>query len=191
VLGLLLLVILSFKDMIEPFPLYLLPIVKQKAEKYNLNPALVLAVIETESQGHKWASRYEPNFYKKYLAGKTLRQLPGKYPTDVDVAEEYEARASSLGVMQVMGQSAREVGYEGYFEAFLDPEVNIEYGCKLLSLKLKRANGVVRQGLLYWNGGGDSKYPDRVFRNLEKLEASELNLIQKLNSLYSGQKKNK
>jgi hypothetical protein len=156
--------------MIEPHPTQLFPIILSCAEKHQLNPHLVLAVIETESRGHTWASRYEPGFYRRYLAGKSLKELPGKYPENVDTQEEYQARSSSLGVMQVMGQTARELGYEGSFEDFLNPKINIEFGCRLLARNLKRAKGVVRQALLFYNGGADTRYPERVFKNLELMQ---------------------
>lgn len=69
-----------------------------------------------------------------------------------------------------MGQTARELGFKGYFYEFLNPRVNIEFGCKFLAKRLEKSKGVVREALLKYNGGGDPKYPERVFRNLELLK---------------------
>ena len=160
--------------MIKPEPIYLVPLIEQKAEKYKLSRELVLAVIETESEGFIYASRYEPNFYEQYLQGRPLygpNKLPGDNPKDVIIEEEFYTRASSLGLMQVMLQTAREMGYQGYAHDFFKPEVNLEYGCKYLASRIKLKRGNIRLGLLAYNGGGDVKYPDRVFRNLEKVKA--------------------
>ncbi len=145
-------------------------LVHKIAPDCGVNPRLVLGVIKTESSFRVNAYRYEEGFYKKYISGKSLDELPGKYPKgEISESSEKILRSSSMGLMQVMGQTARELGYEDNLtELIKNPEVNITLGCKLLSKLLKKKNGIVRDALLAYNGGSNLKYPDTVFRNMEK-----------------------
>ncbi len=97
-------------------------IIESKARKYNLYPDLVEAHVMTESSGKPNATRYEPAFFKTYI--KKL---------GIDNEVERTGRATSWGLLQIMGQVARELGYQGSWEGLMDPMVNLEYGCKKLS----------------------------------------------------------
>src|SRR3990167_5296271 len=102
------------------------------AEKHGLDPSLVLAVIEQESEFDPWAIRYEKGFYKSYIAGMDEEELIVRPPCSRDTEEIM--RATSWGLMQVMGQVARERGFKGVFLSELcDPETGIEIGCRNLA----------------------------------------------------------
>jgi soluble lytic murein transglycosylase-like protein len=76
---------------------------------------------------------------------------------------EAYARGFSWGLMQVMGQVAREMGFDGTFlSATCDPEQGLAIGCKLLRKKLDAMDGDTTRGLLAWNGGGNPAYPAQV-----------------------------
>jgi soluble lytic murein transglycosylase-like protein len=125
----------------------------------SLDSSLVCAVIEQESGFDPWLIRYEPGFYSTY---ETKLKLPS--------ITEATARAMSWGPMQVMGESAREVGYLGPFAQLCDAEVGVNVGCEVLRLKFAKASGDVRQALLYWNGGSNPKYPDEVMARIPKFK---------------------
>ena len=117
--------------------------------------ALVLAVCEHESSWETYAVRYEPGFYARYI-----EKMTGL------TATEKTMRATSFGLMQVMGQVAREKGFsEKYLTALCDPVFGLTYGCKKLKECLDRENGDVRAALLRFNGGGDPNYPDLVLKH--------------------------
>ncbi len=125
------------------------------AARFNLEPALVCAVIEEESSWDTYAIRYEPLFGERYV--KSLN-LP---PT------EEMARSISWGLMQVMGQVAREHGFARRFlSEICSPKIGIEIGCTVLARKFGDAGGDVAKGLLFWNGGGDADYPERVLNRM-------------------------
>src|SRR5271155_1517669 len=88
------------------------------ASAHGLDPALVCAVVEQESAWDAHAIRYEPAFRTRYVA-----------PLGLPPTEEI-ARSISWGLMQVMGQVAREHGFESKFlSALCEPEFGLDTGC--------------------------------------------------------------
>jgi len=119
----------------------------------GLDPALVCAVCAHESDGwQQFAVRYEPGFYSRYIESMTgLSQT------------EKTMRATSFGLMQIMGQTAREFGFDGKFlTELLEPLNAVIYGCRKLKRCLDKNNGDVPAALLQYNGGGNANYPDLV-----------------------------
>jgi soluble lytic murein transglycosylase-like protein len=99
-----------------------------KAGEHGLPPQIVLAVCSVESAWNPWAVRYEPGFERRYLQGGVERFRPCSVDT------ERTMRATSWGLMQVLGQVARELGCrEPYLSALCDPVLAVEYGCLALS----------------------------------------------------------
>jgi len=136
-------------------PPQLVALARKAAASQSLDPALVCAVIEQESAWNPWAMRYEPAFFAKYVAGL--------YTNNKITASEAYARGFSWGLMQVMGQVAREIGFDGTFLSSLcDPEHNLAIGCKLLRKKLDAMDGDATRGLLAWNGGANPAYAGQV-----------------------------
>lgn len=133
----------------------LVALAKKSALAQSLDPALVCAVVEQESGWNTWAMRYEPAFFAKYVASL--------YTNNKVTATEAYARGMSWGLMQVMGQVAREAGLDAPFLSTLcDPERGLAIGCKVLRRKLDAMKGDTVRGLLAWNGGGNPAYPDQV-----------------------------
>lgn len=102
--------------------------IRESSDKYDLPYGLVSAIIRVESNGDPWAIRYEPGFKSRYLDGK-------EWPTFGAISKDTEvvARATSWGLMQVMGQVARERGFTGaYLSELCQGRVGIEYGCRHL-----------------------------------------------------------
>lgn len=82
--------------------------------------------------------------------------------------EEY-TRAISWGLMQVMGEVAREFGFNGKFLSELcQPGTNLDIGCKIFKHKLDKANGDTHKALLLWNGGARQEYADEVLARVNK-----------------------
>src|SRR5271154_2482587 len=102
------------------------------AYEHGLDPALVCAVVEQESAWDAHAMRYEPGFRSRYVA-----------PLGLPPTEEV-ARSLSWGLMQVMGQVARERGFAGKFlSALCDPATGLDIGCAVLASKLSAAGNDV------------------------------------------------
>ena len=104
------------------YPLRYSEYVEKYAEEYELDPALVYAVIRSES-----------NF-------------------DADA----QSRSGALGLMQLMPDTfywLQESETDAYSEQDLfQPDVNIHYGCRYLSMMLEKY-GVLRTALCAYNAG--------------------------------------
>lgn len=127
------------------------------AAKYSLDPALVASVCEQESAWNPYAARYEPLFYNRYVM-----------PLNLNNATEATLRAFSIGLMQVMGQVAREHGLQGSLLLLTDPDTALDVGCDVLKSKLALGSGDIRAGLQHYNGGGNASYADQVLSRMEK-----------------------
>jgi soluble lytic murein transglycosylase-like protein len=136
-------------------PPEIIDLARHIASEHGLDPALVCAVIEQESAWNPWAVRYEPAFLSRYVA--PLYTAGKLSPTEAYM------RAMSWGLMQVMGQVAREFSFkEASLSELCDPATGIEFGCRILAARLARARGDVPSALLAWNGGADANYPAEV-----------------------------
>ena len=141
--------------MFSSAPSQLVALARKAAAAQSLDPALVCAVVEQESGWNPWAIRYEPLFFSKYVASL--------YTNNKISASEAYARGFSWGLMQVMGQVAREAGFDSLFlSALCDPEQGLTVGCKVLRKKLDAAASDTTRALLAWNGGGNPAYAAQV-----------------------------
>jgi len=135
----------------------LVVLARSAAVKRGLDPSLVCAVVEQESGWDPYAIRYEPAFRARYVA-----------PLELPPTEEV-ARSVSWGLMQVMGQVAREHGFGGRFlSALCDPPSGLEIGCVVLAAKSRAADGDVPRALQLWNGGGNVNYSTEVLARITK-----------------------
>ena len=136
-------------------PSQLLLLARKSATAQSLDPSLVCAVIEQESGWNPWAMRYEPAFFSKYVASL--------YTNNKISATEAYARGFSWGLMQVMGQVAREAGFDALFlSALCDPEQGLAIGCKVLRKIFDATAGDTTRALLAWNGGANATYAAQV-----------------------------
>lgn len=136
-------------------PAQLISLAREAAAAQSLDAAVVCAVVEQESGWNPWALRFEPAFFAKYVA-------PMYTNYKVSASEAY-ARGFSWGLMQVMGQVAREAGFDGVFlSALCDPQQALAVGCRVLRKKLDAKGGDYTLALLAWNGGGNTAYPAQV-----------------------------
>lgn len=95
---------------------------------------VVAGMILQESRGNPFAIRFEPAFFERYLRGKHFPP-----PRGVSADTERSGRAWSWGLMQVMGETARNEGFKGSFFAELCvPSAGIYWGLKHLQTKYIR-----------------------------------------------------
>lgn len=152
--------------------------------RYGLDQVLVAAVVLAESGLDQYAYRYEPGFFARYLKNKSEKDLGGDWPIDKNSkALERIQRSASYGYMQIMGQVARELHFNGAFQDLFDARTNLMLGCRKLSLCKMAAlkthpeattHTIQTMMLLKYNGGADPKYPLKVIRHMEDGTAARL-----------------
>lgn len=122
----------------------------------GLDPALICSICAHESDGwQQYAVRYEPAFYARYI-----EPMHGLTPTEATM------RATSFGLTQIMGQVAREQGFDGkYLTELFDPLTNLQQGCQKFRRCLEREGGNVPAALLRYNGSGNANYSQLVLNH--------------------------
>ncbi len=136
-------------------------LIVETAERHELPVKLVRAIVAVESSGNPWATRYEPGFYARYVHGKGHATFG-----HCSRSTEEISRAMSWGLMQVMGQTARENGYKGDFLAELcDPATGLDWGCRYLTRQLKRYQGNLEAAVAAYNAGSATRDEHNQWRN--------------------------
>ncbi len=123
------------------------------AQRHGLDPALVAAIVRQESGGNPDAIRFEPGSrlavdvrtwspFRKLEESEVVMARPplGWHSVNgCSLATEWMAQRTSWGLMQLLGATARDVGFQGAFlSALLDPAEGVEWGCRFLKRLLKR-----------------------------------------------------
>ncbi|KAF5029904.1 Transglycosylase SLT domain protein [anaerobic digester metagenome] len=145
-------------------------LIQETAAQYRLPLVIVRGVVIQESTLNTFATRYEPGFYERYLKGKPLNYVPHGCSQET----ERVGRATSWGLMQVMGETARCNGFRGWFAELTVPAEGLAWGCiymaRLRDKYLARGGwpGVLRA----YNGGPgnwdnpNNHYPDAVLAHI-------------------------
>jgi len=137
------------------------------AAGHGLDPNLVEALVLAESSGQTDAFRFEPGFFRRYLADSPT--YAGQNPRRV---------SSSYGLCQVMLTTAQQYGFFEEPEELFKPAVGLQYGCLHLRRMLQWAQGDVRKALAAYNGGQGNwqatqpqRYASKVLKLLESVKA--------------------
>lgn len=164
--------------------------------RFGLDPDLVAAQVQVESNEDPWAWNPEPGYrylwdVKRWRPFRTLtlQELGDeKPPSDFsslagDPDQEWWGQQASWGLMQVMGGVAREKGFRGpYLTMLCDPKTNIALGCQILAELLNWSHGNLDQALSAYNGGkgGNEKEPFRNIDYARKVQRARAVLIGKV-----------
>jgi len=124
------------------------------ARAYGLDPELLTAQILVESSGDATAFRYEPAFFRRYVHGNP----------DAKAAKFGPLAACSFGLLQILLETACEIGFVGQPWDLFTPAIGLEWGAKYFAALLAWAGGDVTRALAAYNGGkqGNVRPP---FRN--------------------------
>ena len=86
---------------------------------------LLYRLAEVESDWNPWATRFEPLFSRR------TKENTGRGDTTLETENIHQA--TSWGLCQIMGYTARRIGWEGPIPALLDPVSNLRYACLYLN----------------------------------------------------------
>lgn len=110
---------------------------------YGLPVDLLEAQVLQESNGKADAFRYEPAFYRRYLQTNTQGAGFSYGPL----------AACSYGLLQIMLETAIEVGYRDRPERLFDPRIGLTWGATYLRRLLETYGGDYERALAAYNGG--------------------------------------
>lgn len=146
--------------------------------EYRVPFDLLGAIIQTESGGNPYASRYEPNYRYLFYPDAFARNL-----VITRLTEEIHQK-TSWGYMQIMGGVARELGFKDHLPRLSEPSINLKFGAKKLRDLLNKYDSE-RLVIASYNAGspvykkdsGDTlineRYVDKVYsylRDIRKLK---------------------
>lgn len=103
------------------------------AQTHKLEPELVAAFISVESSFNPFAVKYEKNFKYTRIDYKDLARM-----ARVDEEAELNFERMSLGIMQVMGATVRDMGYRGNLSNMFNVQTGLHWGCTYLSKLMTR-----------------------------------------------------
>lgn len=146
--------------------------VEKLCKDMEMDVNLVCSVIRQESGGDPMACRFEEKWTAAKLLAKPTSQLAGYVPSrhGLETPSDYDEkiwRGHSYGVMQILGETARVLGYQGrYLPALISQhELALKFGMIYLQRCLRRALGDTRLALKYYNGS--TEYADEVIIRIE------------------------
>lgn len=120
------------------------------AYRHELSPKLIAAMVQTESGGDPFATRYEPNW--KWFIEPDRRKAVAKELGITLLTEEIH-EAMSWGLLQVMGATARSaLDYLGPLPALCEIELGLELGCQYFRILYDR-HGSIEKAIVSYNAG--------------------------------------
>lgn len=133
--------------------------INEAAWEFGVDRYLVAAIAWKETDYSPTATRYEPEFKKRYIdkiSDSTLYKLcPGLAPENILL--ERTNRATSWGLMQIMGQTARELGLtQSDMSFWLQGYMGVYYGVKYLDRKLGKHE--LPEAISAYNAGSPTQH---------------------------------
>jgi hypothetical protein len=98
-------------------------IIKEECARHGLDHEIIQAIAEVESGGVGKAARYEKH-YAYYYKDAEFAKLQ-----KITLETERAFQKTSWGVLQLMGGTARWIGYSSWLPDLCDPRVGILWGC--------------------------------------------------------------
>lgn len=124
------------------------------SRKYHLPAALLAGVIQQESVWNEWAERTEPNYLKNAKIKREAAAWSKTHGGLPSALTETADRARSMGLMQPMGEVAREQGFDStYLSTLFLPANSIDQGAKLLRSLLNKYKTDTLAAIAAYNAG--------------------------------------
>src|SRR3990172_5342310 len=109
----------------EPSIGEIMQIIEDSATVEGIPEPILHALVHTESSFKVWSTRYEPMFSKHHVVEGLL--------LDTTQRTEAEHQKTSWGLCQIMGYTARRIGWRDPIPRILMPEINIRLACNYLN----------------------------------------------------------
>lgn len=143
------------------------------AQAYHIDVNLLAAILKTESAGNQYVTRFEPKIKKYYEPQRFSKN------NNETLETERVMQASSFGYMQILGRTARMLGFSKPLAMLYNADINIEMACLVIKdmrfrysdekdlIAAYNAGAARKDGSKYLN----QVYVDRVCRALESLRS--------------------
>lgn len=147
----------------RPVPSLTIERLTELVKKFALPVPLVASIIEIESSWNRYAMRYEPSFSHTMQLKENSKRLGITFPS------EQIGQKTSWGLMQVMGATARLMGFKGHFPELCDVDLGIEWGCRYLRWQSNRYK-TQDEWIAAYNAGTARRMADERFANQEYVD---------------------
>lgn len=113
---------------------------------FNVDDCLIASIIQQESAGITFRIRAEPSY--QYL------EAPERWAKRLGITKETEicCQKISWGLMQLMGATARSLGYEDHLTELVEPTIGLYWGTFYLQSKLKKYKSM-KAAIAAYNAG--------------------------------------
>lgn len=148
-------------------------VINTVSEGWDIDPRLVGAMVQVESRGNPFLCRFEPSYPKKWLVDpkEFAKSLGQTFFT------ERVHQKTSWGLLQIMGATARDEGYEAALSILTTSYEGLVWGCKYLKKQQKRYNSVYGAVAAY-NAGSVRLLADGTLFNQEYVDRVRDHAIQ-------------
>lgn len=133
-------------------------LVSQECKRRELDSKLICALIETESSFNTYAMRYEPESMTAVSVSAIAKQ------NRITEATEQQCQKFSWGLGQVLGSTARWLGYKDPLPALCDPKQGIYWCCEAFQ-KLGNRYSSMEEKIAAYNAGSARRKKDGTFVN--------------------------
>jgi soluble lytic murein transglycosylase-like protein len=148
-------------------------LIKSKADDMGIDYLLLASICWQESRGFVYAVRYEAHYRWTYKVEKFA-----KMQRITEITEKH-LQMQSYGLTQIMGGTARWLGFAGPLPALYKPENNLYWCCKYLKnlmakySKIEDIAAAYNAGSVVKNNMGlykNQQYVDHIMKNYKQLK---------------------
>lgn len=133
-------------------------LITKAAKEARINQLLLAAIVQTESAGNVYASRFESHY--KWLVSPSIHAHNLGISFDTEVVHQ----KTSWGLCQLMGGLLRELGFGDHLPKACNPSLNLQYAAMHLA-KLTAKYPNLRDAIASYNAGSPRKDETGQYEN--------------------------
>lgn len=152
--------------------------IEKYSKIYHINPALIFALCEKESNNNPFAIRIEHHLKRARWYRRAL--------TGIEYVKDYYY--CSFGYMQILYGTARHIGYMGTPFGLLNVNKAIKYGTKFLYKCIRRykKSGDMWDGVSAYNQGSNRKNKLGKYNNQRYVDSVKISYLHHIIQLKKG-----
>lgn len=137
----------------------------QQTSRFQIDPNVICTIIEIESSYNPWAVRFEPNSNYKVSVDEIAKLVRITSATE-DMLQKF-----SWGLGQIMGSTARWIGFRGPLTQLCEPDTAIQWICEAYN-KICAHYPSQEERFAAYNAGSARKKQDGSFVNQDYVNKS-------------------